>query len=76
MLDIFTYLYIFPLSVNEKGWDKGRKCEKWKVGERGGNGLLQSEFLFISNFMEVKCSFSFEYEGSVMWGTLLSDDND
>ena len=42
------YLYIFPLSVGGKEWDKERECEG------GGNELLQSEFLFLSNLMVAK----------------------
>ena len=64
LASIFAYLHIFPLSVGGKGWDKGRQCEKRGVGEGGRNGLLPSEFLFLSNFMvangfdlNMKCLF-------------------
>ena len=50
MAYIFTYLHIFTHSVDWKEWDEGSKCEKGRVGEGGGNGLLQSEFL-LSNFI-------------------------
>ena len=49
---IFTYLHIFPQSVDGKVWDEGSEYEKGSVVEGGKNGLLQSEFLFLSNFME------------------------
>ena len=65
---IFTYVHLFPLSVG------GNEFEKRRVGEGGGNGLLQSDFL--SNFMVAKGLFHFEYEMSVLWGILLSDDDD
>ena len=41
------HLYIFPLSVGGKEWNKGRECEKRKVGEGGGNGLLQPVYIYI-----------------------------
>ena len=41
---IFTYVHIFPRSVDGKGRDEGRECEEGKVNEEVvGNGLLQSE---------------------------------
>ena len=46
--------------------------EEWV---RQGNGLLQSEFLFFSNFMVAKSLFWFEHEMSVLWGISLSDDD-
>ena len=73
---IFIYLHIFLLSVGGKEWDKGRECKKRRISEGGGNGLLQSEFLLLSNFMVVKGLFWFEYEKSVLWGILLSDNDD
>ena len=45
------------MSVGGKEWYKGRECEKRRVGEGGGNGLLQSDFLFLSNFMVAKGLF-------------------
>ena len=57
LICIFTYLHISPLSTGGKEWDKGRECEERKVVEGGGNGLLQSEFLFLSNFMVAKGLF-------------------
>ena len=53
----FTDLYMFPLSVGGKVLDKGRECEKEREGEGGGNRLLQSEFLFLFNFMAAKGLF-------------------
>ena len=51
-------------------------CEnRWMV-EGKGNGLLQTEILFLSNFMVAKGLFWFEYEMFVLWGILLSDDDD
>ena len=44
---IFTYIHIFSLFVDGKGWDKGKDCEKGNEWVRWGNGLLQSEFLFL-----------------------------
>ena len=38
---IFTYLRILILTVDGKGLDKGRECDKGRVGEVEGNGLLQ-----------------------------------
>ena len=32
---IFIYLHIFPQSVDGKGWDKWRECEKGKVDDGG-----------------------------------------
>ena len=54
---IFTDLHIFLLSVNGKEWDEGRECEKGRVNEGEGNELLQSEFLFLFNFMVAKGFF-------------------
>ena len=73
---ILTYLHIFPLSVGGEEWDKGRECEKWRLGEREGNGLLQSEFLLLSNFIAAKGFLWFKYEIFILWGILLSDDDD
>ena len=70
---IFIYLHIFPLFVDGNRWDVESEREKWRVGEVGGNDLLQSEFLFLSNFMVSKVLFWFEQEMSVLWG-ILSDD--
>ena len=52
------------------------ESEKRRVGEEGGNGLLKSEFLFLSNFMVAKDLFWFEYEMFVLREILLSDDDD
>ena len=71
---IFIYIHVFPLSVCRKGRDKERECEMRRVGARGGNGFLQSEFLFLSNFMVAKGLFRLEYELSILCGILLSDD--
>ena len=46
------------------------------MGEGEGNELLQSDVLFLSNFMVAKGLFWFEYEISVLWGIFLSDDDD
>ena len=68
---IFIYLHIFLLSVGGKEWDKRRECKKRRLRVRGGNWLLQSEFLFLSNFMVAKSLFWFEYEISVFWGNFV-----
>ena len=73
---ISTYLHVFLLSVGEKGWYKERECEKKRVGKGGVNWLLRFDFLFLSNFMEAKDLFWFEYEMSVFWEILLSNDDD
>ena len=54
---IFTYVDIFLLSVDGKGWDEGIKCEKRSVDEGGKEEWIVairmiSLFLF-SNFMVV-----------------------
>ena len=53
------FLHIYTLSVGGKEWDKRRECEKRRVGKSGGNWLLQSDFLFLSNFMGGKGLFWF-----------------
>ena len=58
--ECMAYLHIFPLSIGGKEWDKGRECTKRRVGEGRGNGLLQSEFRFLSNFVVAKGLFGFE----------------
>ena len=68
LANIVTYMHIFPLCVDGKEWDERREWEKSSVGVRGGNGLLQSEFLFLSNFMVGKGLFWLEYEVSVLRG--------
>ena len=57
---ILTYFHLFPLSIGGKGCDDGRKCKKGRMGEGWGNGLLQSEFLFLSNFIVAKGLFWFD----------------
>ena len=53
---IFTYLYIFPLPIGGKR--RGTKEESMRrMSEGGGNGLWQSEFLFLSNLMVAKGLF-------------------
>ena len=42
LVSIFTYLHIIPLSIDREDRDKGRDCEKERVGEGGENELLQS----------------------------------
>ena len=54
----------------------GRGEMKKRVDEGGGNGFLQSEFLLHTNFMVANGLFWFEYEMSVLWWILLSNDDD
>ena len=56
MTCILTYLHVFPLFVDGMEWDEARECEKRRVGEGGGNGLLQIEF-----------SFSFQLHGGSIY---------
>ena len=73
---IVIYLHIIPLSANGKGLDDGRECGKGKMDEGGGNGLLQSDFLFPFDFIVAKVLFWSEYEMSVWLGVLLIDNGD
>ena len=57
---IFTYLHIFLLSVDGKSCYEGRPSEKGRLCDGVGNGLLQFDFLFRSNFMVAKGLFWFE----------------
>ena len=69
LLNVSMFVYVQLLActhiyarLRKRVWE--RKSGLWW----GGNGLLQSEFLFLSNFMEAKGLFWFEYEMSVLWG--------
>ena len=66
---IFSHTHIFPLSVDGKGSGMNEESVKREIVEEGGgNTLLQSHFLFLSNFTVALSSFWFEYEMSVFFG--------
>ena len=66
------YIYTYFRCLLDGKRRRGTKEESVRrVGEGGRNGLLQSEFLFPSDFLVVKGLFWFEYEMSVFWGNFV-----
>ena len=51
---VYTYFHCFLMG---RSGTKEESVRREEVGEEGGNGLLQSEFLFLSNFMVTKGLF-------------------
>ena len=72
---LHIYIY-FRWLLMGRGETKKESVRKEEWVREGANRLMQSEFLFLSNFMVAKSLFWFEYEISVLWCILLRDDDD
>ena len=74
-MHLYIYTHISAVCCLERGETKEESLGRKEL-VRWEKGLLQSELLFLFNFMVAEGLFWFKSEMSVLWRILLSDDDD